>query len=150
MGMGYCCTSNTVDSHSYRLHTAHGAVFSTYQGWLSLQTSHFEQHALLSLAYSSSCFTPPLNTVLDRLFSLQRLCGIYWAVGSGFSWCSNWSSVLHSVFLLMVWCSREKIGQRGREREHMCVHRETNHRQGRDSVEMFYASVRQVLTCVLH
>lgn len=29
MGMWYCCTSNTVDSHSYRLQTTHGAVFSS-------------------------------------------------------------------------------------------------------------------------
>lgn len=140
-----------------QLQTAHhtwNCLFQSYQGWLSLQSSCFEQHAdaLLSLAYSSSHFTLPLNTVLDRLFSLQGLSGIDLAVGSGFSWCSNWSSVLHSMFLLMVWCSREKIGQRQGEREwaRVCVHRGTNHRQGRDlAEEMFYAPVRQVLTRVL-
>lgn len=29
MGMWYCCTSNTVDSHNYRLHITHGAAFSS-------------------------------------------------------------------------------------------------------------------------
>lgn len=84
------------------------------------------------LAYSSSHFTPPLNTVLDRLFSLQRVSGIDLAVGSGFSWCSNWSSVLHSMFLLMVWCSREKIGQR--EREHVCVCTQRHKPQAREGL----------------